>query len=324
MTDQTSGHAPGQAGDQVLYCRRPGCGAPVPQAGHGRPRQYCSDACTSAYHNASRASRARSADPGTVTAEAEGLAAGPDGDTLSGLEALLRQAAALARHARAEAALPGPAHVRAQLADADAGRRRAEAAAVVAHAQAAEAGQELQAALEALDAARRLEQAAGARAGHAEAGAAAATADATAAISAARASAETAIAAARAETAACQQQARHAADDAAAARIRAETEVTRARQAETSAREETGRARADAAREREALHAAHAAQLQACGQLADLHRDRAERAETALEAARAPQVLPAADPDPGTGEDSTGRQPAPRRARTRTSQPSGT
>jgi hypothetical protein len=322
MTDQSSGHAPVQAGDLVLYCRRPGCGAPVPQAGHGRPRQYCSDACTSAYHNASRASRARGADPGTVTAEADGLAAGPDGDTLSGLEALLRQGAALARHARAEAALLDPVHVRAQLADADAGRRRAEAAAVVAHAQAAEAGQELQAALEALDAARRLEQAAQARAGHAEAGAAAATADAAAAISAARASAETAIAAARAETAACQQQARHTAADAAAARIRDQTEVTRARQAETSAREETGRARADAARERDALHAAHTAQLQACGQLADLHRDRAERAETALDAARAAQVLPAADS--GTGEDSTGRQPAPRRARTRTGQPAGT
>ena len=323
MTDQTPDHAPGQAGDQVLYCRRPGCGAPVPQAGHGRPRQYCSDACTSAYHNASRASRARGTDHGTVTAEADGLAAGPDGDTLAGLEALLRQGAALTRHARAEAALLDPAHVRAQLADADAGRRRAEAAAVVAHAQAAEAGQELQAALEALDAARRLQQAAETRAGHAEAAAAAAAADA-AAVSAARASADTAITAARAETAACQQQARHAADDAAAARIRAETEVTRARQAETSAREETGRARADAAREREALHAAHAAQLQACGQLADLHRDRAERAETALDAARAPQVLPAADPDPGTGEDSTGRQPAPRRARTRTGQPAST
>ncbi len=321
MTDQSSGHAPVQAADLVLYCRRPGCGAPVPRAGHGRPRQYCSDACTSAYHNASRSSRARGADPGT---EAGDLAAGPDGDTLSGLEALLRQGAALARHARAEAALLDPAHVRAQLADADAGRRRAEAAAVVAHAQAAEAGQELQAALEALDAARRLEQAAQARAGHAEAGAAAATADAAAAVSAARASAETAIAAARAETAACQQQARNAADDTAAARVRAETEVARARQAETSAREETGRARADAAREREALHAAHAAQLQACGQLADLHRDRAERAETALETARAPQVPPAADPDPGAREDSTSREPAPRRARTRTGQPAGT
>ena len=322
MTDQSSGHAPVQAADLVLYCRRPGCGAPVPQAGHGRPRQYCSDACTSAYHNASRASRARGADPG---AEAEDLA-GPDGDTLSGLEALLRQGAALARHARAEAVLLDPAHVRAQLADADAGRRRAEAAAVVAHAQAAEAGQELQAAIEALDAARRLEQAAQARAGRAEAGAAAATADAAAAISAARASAETAIAAARAETAACQQQARNADSDTAAARVRAETEVARARQAETSAREETGRARADAAREREALHAAHAAQLQACGQLADLHRERAERAETALETARAPQVLPAADPDPGTREDSTSREPAPRRARTRTrtGQPAGT
>ena len=113
MTDQTPDHAPGQAGDQVLYCRRPGCGAPVPQAGHGRPRQYCSDACTSAYHNASRASRARGTDHGTVTAEADGLAAGPDGDTLAGLEALLRQGAALTRHARADAALLDPAHVRA-------------------------------------------------------------------------------------------------------------------------------------------------------------------------------------------------------------------
>lgn len=322
MTDQTSDHAPGQAGDLVRYCRRPGCGALVPQAGHGRPRQYCSDACTSAYHNASRPSRARGADPATMTAEADGLPGGPDGDMLAGLEALLRQAAALTRHARDQAALLDPAHIRAQLADADAGRRRAEAAAVVAHAQAAEAGQELQAALEALDAARRLEQAAETRAGHAEAGAAAAAADAATAVTAARAGADTAITAARTETAACQQQARHAADDAAAIRIRAETEVTRARQAETDARAETGRARADAARERDALHAAHAAQLKACGQLADLHRDRAERAETALDAARAQQVLPAADP--GTSQDSISPQPAPRRARTRPGQPAGT
>ena len=190
----------GQAGDLVRYCRRPGCGTPVPQAGHGRPRQYCSDACTSAYHNASRASRARSADSAIVTAEADSQETGPDDDTLAGLEALLRQAAALARHARTEAARLDPAHVRAQLADADAGRRRAEAAAVVAHAQAAEADQELQAALEALEAARRLQQAAETRAGQAQAEAAAARADADAAITAARADAETAITAARAET----------------------------------------------------------------------------------------------------------------------------
>ena len=87
--------------------------------------------------------------------------------------------------------------------------------------------------------------------------------------------AETAITAARAETGSCQQQARQAADDAAAARACAETEVTRARQAETDARAETERARADAARERDTLHAAHDAQLQACRQLADLHRDEA-------------------------------------------------
>ena len=320
----TTEHAPGliasQAGDLVRYCRRPGCGAPVPAAGHGRPRQYCSDACTSAYHNASRASRGRGADDGIAAAEADSLVTGPGEDTLAGLEAVLRHGAALARHARTEAARLDPAQVRAQLADADAGRRRAEAAAAVAHAQAAEADQELHAALEALEAARHLQQAAETRAGQAQAEAAAARAGADAAITAAQADAETAITAARAETGSCQQQARQAADDAAAARVRAETEVTRARQAETDARAETERARADAARERDTLHAAHDAQLQACRQLADLHRDRAERAEAALDAARR-------QPDaghPAAHDTDPGPQPAPRRGRTRPSPPDST
>jgi hypothetical protein len=312
MTDQAM-LAAGQAGDLVRYCRRPGCGAPVQQAGHGRPRQYCSDACTSAYHNASRASRARGTDAGTVTAEADSLAAGPDGDPLAGLDAVLRQAAALARHARAEAARLDPAQVRAQLADADAGRRRAEAAAAVAHAQAAGADQELQAALEALEAARRLQQDAETRAARAQADAGAARTDA-----------EAAITASRAEAGACQQQARQAADDATAAGIRAQTEITRARQAETDARAETGRSRADAARERDTLHAAHDAQLQACRQLADLHRERAERAETALDAARALQRHPAAQDPDGDAGGGTAQQPAPRRASTRSSQPAST
>ena len=309
----TTEHAPGliasQAGDLVRYCRRPGCGAPVPAAGHGRPRQYCSDACTSAYHNASRASRARGADDRIAAAEADSLVTGPGEDTLAGLEAVLRHGAALARHARTEAARLDPAQVRAQLADADAGRRRAEAAAAVAHAQAAEADQELHAALEALEAARHLQQAAETRAGQAQAEAAAA-----------RAGADAAITAARAGTGSCQQQARQAADDAAAVRVRAETEVTRARQAETDARAETERARADAGRERDTLHAAHDAQLQACRQLADLHRERAERAEAALDAARRqPDAGPPAahDADPGP-------QPAPRRGRTRPSPPDST
>ena len=286
MTDQAPDQAmlaAGQAGDQVRYCRRPGCGAPIQQAGHGRPRQYCSDACTSLYHNQSRASRARGTDTGAVTAEAGILVTGPDGDPLAGLEALLRQAAALARHASAEAARLDPAQVRAELADADAGRRRAEAAA--------------------------------------------ARADADAAITAARAHADAAITASRAETGACQQQARQAADDAAAMRSRADAEITRARQAETDARAETERSRADAARERDALHAAHNAQLQACRQLADLHRERAERAETALDAVRAQQRHPAAeDADSATAEAGAGagQQPAPRRARTRTGQPAST
>src|SRR5260370_7596820 len=114
MTDQspgqTSDQAPGQAGDLVRYCRRPGCGAPVQQAGHGRPRQDCSDACTSAYHNASRASRARSADSATVTAGTGSQETGPDRDPLAGLEALLRQAAPLARQARAQAPRLHPPH----------------------------------------------------------------------------------------------------------------------------------------------------------------------------------------------------------------------
>src|SRR5271165_6171795 len=263
----------------------------------------------SAYHNASRASRARGADDGIAAAEADSLVTGPGEDTLAGLEAVLRHGAALARHARTEAARLDPAQVRAQLADADAGRRRAEAAAAVAHAQAAEADQDLHAALEALEAARHLQQAAETRAGQAQAEAAAA-----------RARADAAITAAQAETGSCQQQARQAADDAAAARVRAETEVTRARQAETDARAETERARADAARERDTLHAAHDAQLQACRQLADLHRDRAERAEAALDAARR-------QPDaghPAAHDTDPGPQPAPRRGRTRPSPPDST
>ena len=88
---------------------------------------FCSDDCARAYHNHARLP-----------------APGPGGDTtstdpLAALETLTRQAAALIRAARDQAAYLDPAHVRVLIADAAAGCRRAEAAAVTAQAHAAEA-----------------------------------------------------------------------------------------------------------------------------------------------------------------------------------------
>jgi hypothetical protein len=97
-----------QTADQgTAECKRPGCGSAVPAA---------------------------SGDSG-------------DGDPLAALEQALRQAAVLARTARDQAAALDPAHVRADIADAEAARRRA----VTAEARQAEA--EAQALAEALQAA---------------------------------------------------------------------------------------------------------------------------------------------------------------------------
>jgi hypothetical protein len=80
------------------------------------------------------------------------------------LEALIRQAGSLVALARGQVAAPDPEVVAAQLAEAEAARRRAEARAVTAEARAAEAGQEMLAALEAAEAAYRGREAAEAEA----------------------------------------------------------------------------------------------------------------------------------------------------------------
>ena len=212
-------------------------------------------------------------------------------DPLTALDAVIRQAAALTRAAREQAASLDPARVRAQIAEAEAARRRAEAAAVTAEARAAEAAAETQALAEALDAAREDARAAQA----AEAAARAATpepprqqleqarSDAAAQIAAAQAEAAGQVSAAQAEAARCARER----DDAAEAARRADAETSRARQAETDARAETDRVRADAGRERGTLREQHQAQLDAITALTAAERARAERAEQLLDAERA-------------------------------------
>jgi hypothetical protein len=263
-------------------CKRPGCGRPLPAQGRGRNRVFCSGDCAQRHHNDAR-----------IPAPAAGTLTG-DQDPLAALDALTRQIAVLVRAAREQAASLDPARVRAQVADAEAARRRAEAAAVTAQAQAAEAREETGALAEALAAAR--DDAAAARdaaqhqADDARAAAAALEqlrAGTAAQITAIQASAADQAAAARtgAETSARER------DDALAAardaRQAAATETSRARPAEADARAETGRVRDDAARERESLREHHQAQLAAAHELTAAERARAERAEAQLEAERA-------------------------------------
>jgi hypothetical protein len=259
-------------------CKRPGCGSPLPDQDRGRTRQFCSHDCATRYHNGLRI-------PAPATAPAD-----PAAEPLAALDALLRQAAVLARAAREQAAGLDPARVRAQIAEAEAARRQAEAAAVTAAARAAEALAETQALAEALDAARddvRTAQAARAAALEQAAAAAGALeqarAEAAAQIADAQSEAAAQVTAARAETV----RATRERGDAAEAARRADAEATRARQAETDARAETERARADAARERDTLREQHHAQLQAVAALTAAERDRAGRAEQLLEAERA-------------------------------------
>jgi chromosome segregation ATPase len=79
----------------------------------------------------------------------------PDADnSLAALDSLLRQATVLARTALDQTAKLDPAHVRAQLAEAEAARLRAEAQASAATARAAEAQRQVEALTEALAEAR--------------------------------------------------------------------------------------------------------------------------------------------------------------------------
>ena len=107
MTQETD------AGAGTRECKRPGCpNALPPDGGRGRHRVFCSDECARRYHNDARIPVP--AAPG-----------GQDADPLAALEQALRQAAVLARTARDQAAALDPARVRADIADAEAARRRA-------------------------------------------------------------------------------------------------------------------------------------------------------------------------------------------------------
>ncbi len=276
-------------------CKRPGCGNTLPGRDRGRTRQFCSDQCARRYHNDAR-----------ISAPAAPLAADSSADPLAALDAVIRQAAVLTRAALEMTASLDPARVRAQIAGAEAARRRAEAAAVTAGARAAEAQAETLALAEALDAARRDARAAQA----AEAAARQDAASAMTGLEQARQQAATQIAQAQAEaaaqvTAAQAEAARHARerDDAAEAASRADAETGRARQGEADARAETERARADAARERDTLREQHQAQLGAVTALTAAERARAERAEQQLDAERADRRhLTTALTPPGNGK----------------------
>jgi hypothetical protein len=123
-------------------CKRPGCGKPLPaNKGRGRTRQFCSDDCARRYHNAARMPSPRTSPPVA-------------GNPLVALDSLVRQAAVLVRAALDQAAIVDPAHVLAQLAEAEAARLRAEALAAAATASAAEAQRQVEALTEALAAAR--------------------------------------------------------------------------------------------------------------------------------------------------------------------------
>jgi hypothetical protein len=306
----TSQH-PASDGPAAATCRRPGCGQPLPAGGRGRTRQFCSDDCARRYHN-----DARLPAPGSWPGNA-------GEDPLASLDTLTRQAAVLIKAAREQAATLDPARVRVQVAEAEAARRRAEAAAVTADARAAEAEAETQALTEALTAARDAADAAEAAARQAGAAAQATQdelarlrRDTTIQITAIQAQASQDITAARQDADRC---ARERDDAAAAAREttrNAETEITRARQAEADARAETSRVRDDAARERDAFHAHHQAQLDTGRALTDAERARAERAEAQLDTERADrrhltsQLTPPAT-HTGNGQATTGKRTRP-------------
>jgi colicin import membrane protein len=263
-------------------CKRPGCGNPVPPgAGRGRHRVFCGEDCARRYHNDARL-------------PVPAVSGGADGDPLTALDQVLRQAAVLARTARDQSAALDPARVRADIADAEAARRRAEAAAVTAQARQAEAEAEAQALAEALDAARddhgaALDDArqAGETASRLAAELDQLRRDTATEITAAAQTASEQVTAARDNAARFQRERDDALAAARDAQAAAGTETARARQAEADAREEASRVRDDAARERETLRDSRNAQLEAQRALTDAERTRAERAEAQLDTERA-------------------------------------
>src|SRR5260370_30608771 len=138
-SDPPAGQQPGASAAAI--CKRPGCGNILPAQDRGRARHFCGDECARRYHN-----DARVLAPAAVPADSP--------DPLPALDTVLRQAVTLTRAALDQAASLDPARVRAQIAEAGAGRRRPEAAAVTAEARAGDAAAETQARAEALDATR--------------------------------------------------------------------------------------------------------------------------------------------------------------------------
>src|SRR5262245_36878409 len=98
-----AGQAPGTPAPAA--CKRPGCGNPLPAQDRGRSRQFRSPNSARRYHNDARIP--------APAATADGPA-----DPLAALDAVIRQAAVLARAAREQAAGLDPARVRAQVAEA--------------------------------------------------------------------------------------------------------------------------------------------------------------------------------------------------------------
>src|SRR5260370_2138031 len=131
------------AGDSDARCKRAGCGRLLPPSDQGRPRQFCSKECRIRHYNAQR---------GQAAAPAPPPANGPEA-ALARLAQLLAEASRLAAVASAQVAASDPGRVAATLAEAEAGRRRAQADAVAAAAQAAESAEAADAAWEAADAA---------------------------------------------------------------------------------------------------------------------------------------------------------------------------
>ena len=263
-------------------CKRPGCGKPLPaSSGRVRHRVFCGDGCARRYHNDARllsGDRAGSEGHGDPLGEAEGL---------------LRQLAVLVKAGREQAAGLDPARVRADLADAEAARRRAEAAVVTAQARQGEAESEAQALGEALAAAREdlavaqdAARTSEAAAREAENRADEAARDCARQVAEVRADADGRVAQARALAEDAGRERDEALESLREARTAAEAEVGRARQAEADARAEIQRVRDDAGRERDALRGACEAQVVAQRALTDAERARAERAEAQLEAER--------------------------------------
>src|SRR5260370_2938041 len=136
-SDPPAGQQPGASAAAI--CKRPGCGNILPAQDRGRARHFCGDECARRYHN-----DARVLAPAAVPADSP--------DPLPALDTVLRQAVTLTRAALDQAASLDPPRGRAQIAEAEAGRRRPHAAAVTAEPRAGEAAAETQALAEALDA----------------------------------------------------------------------------------------------------------------------------------------------------------------------------